>query len=238
MPGGLTLRAVWQQVPGIVGLAAPIVMGLAASTLIGVTDSVMLAPLGPLPVAAVGLTGAVAMLFFAAIYGLISALSVRIGAAWGAGKGRRISLILRAGLALGLLIGLGAALVMAALWPLLPLLGQPEEVIAALPTYWFFICAFLVPFSVLTAFKSAFEAVERPWLGAAFAFLAVAINVPLNYALIWGIGPFPQLGLTGAGVPPSSPRRWLWEPPSCGGSMRRRCGGCACAAPSSGGKSA
>lgn len=199
-PGGLTLRAVWQQVPGIVGLAAPIVMGLAASTLIGVTDSVMLAPLGPVPVAAVGLTGAMAMLFYAAIYGLISALSVRIGAAWGAGEERRISLILRAGLALGLLIGFGSALVMAALWPLLPLLGQPEEVIAAMPAYWFFICAFLVPFSVLTAFKSAFEAVERPWLGTAFAFLAVAINVPLNYALIWGIGPFPQLGLTGAGV--------------------------------------
>lgn len=200
MPGGLTLRAVWQQVPSIVGLAAPIVMGLAASTLIGVTDSIMLAPLGPVPVAAVGLTGAVAMLFFAAIYGLISALSVRIGAAWGAGERRRISLILRAGLALGLLIGVGAALVMAALWPLLPLLGQPEEVISAMSAYWFFICAFLVPFSVLTAFKSAFEAVERPWLGAVFAFLAVAINVPLNFALIWGIGPFPQLGLSGAGV--------------------------------------
>jgi MATE family multidrug resistance protein len=69
-----------------------------------------------------------------------------------------------------------------------------------MPGYWFFTCAFLVPFSVLTAFKSAFEAVERPWLGAAFAFLGVAINVPLNYVLIWGIGPFPQLGLTGAGV--------------------------------------
>jgi len=57
-----------------------------------------------------------------------------------------------------------------------------------------------VPFSILTAFKSAFEAVDKPWLGTAFAFLAVVINVPLNYALIWGIGPLPQLGLTGAGL--------------------------------------
>ena len=194
------LMAIWRQVPGILGLALPIVMGLAASTLIGVTDSVMLAPLGPVPLAAVGLTGAVAMLFYAAIYGMLSALSVRIGAAWGAGEGRRISTILRSGLALGLLVGLGGALAMGAIWFLLPFLGQPVEVIAAMPGYWFWICAFLIPFSVLTAFKSSFEAVDRPWLGTAFAFLGVAINVPLNYALIWGVGPLPQLGLTGAGL--------------------------------------
>lgn len=204
MPGASGMRldmgAIWAQVPGIVGLALPIVMGLAASTLIGVTDSLMLAPLGPVPLAAVGLTGAVAVLFYAAIYGVLSALSVRIGAAWGAGEGRRISGILRSGLALGLLVGVGGALLMGAFWPLLPLLGQPAEVLAAMPAYWACICAFLIPFSILTAFKSAFEAVERPWLGTAFAFLAVAINVPLNYALIWGIGPFPQLGLTGAGI--------------------------------------
>ena len=41
-------------------------------------------------------------------------------------------------------------------------------VIAAMPGYWFWICAFLIPFSVLTAFKSSFEAVDRPWLGTAF----------------------------------------------------------------------
>ena len=191
---------IWREVPGIVGLALPIVMGLAASTLIGVTDSLMLAPLGPVPLAAVGLTGAVAVLFYAAIYGLLSALSVRIGAAWGAGEGRAISGILRSGLALGALVGVGSALVMAALWPLLPLLGQPEEVIGAMRAYWFWICAFLVPFAILTAFKSAFEAVDRPWLGTAFAFLGVIVNVPLNYALIWGLGPLPQLGLTGAGL--------------------------------------
>lgn len=200
MTGRAMRAAIWRQVPGLVALALPIIIGLAASTLIGVTDSLMLAPLGPVPLAAVGLTGAVALLFYAAIYGLLSALSVRIGAAWGAGEGRRISTILRSGLALGLIVGLGAALIMAALWPLLPLLGQPDEVIAAMPGYWFWICAFMLPFAVLTAFKSAFEAVDRPWLGTGFAFVAVLINVPLNYALIWGIGPFPMLGLTGAGV--------------------------------------
>ncbi|MCU0901298.1 MAG: MATE family efflux transporter [Cypionkella sp.] len=194
------VRAAAREVPALFGLAVPIVIGLAASTLIGVTDSLMLAPLGPVPLAAVGLTGAVAVLFYAAIYGLLAALSVRIGAAHGAGARRAIPGILRAGLALGAVVGVGAALVMAAIWPLLPLLNQPPEVLAAMPAYWGWIAAFLVPFSILTAFKSAFEAVDKPWLGTAFAFLAVVINVPLNYALIWGIGPLPQLGLTGAGL--------------------------------------
>jgi multidrug resistance protein, MATE family len=31
----------------------------------------------------------------------------------------------------------------------------------------------------------------------ALPFLAVVINIPLNYALIWGVGPLPMLGLTG-----------------------------------------
>lgn len=192
--------AVGRQVPGIVGLALPIVIGLAASTLIGVTDSLMLAPLGAVPLAAVGLTNAVAVIFIAAIYGLLSALSVRIGHAHGARDFRRIPTLLRSGLVLGALVGVAGALAMGAIWMLLPLLGQPAEVLSAMPAYWAMIALFLIPFSLLTVFKSTFEAVGRPWLGTAFAFLAVLINVPLNYALIWGIGPLPMLGLTGAGI--------------------------------------
>ncbi len=188
------------EVRGILRLAVPIVAGLAASTLLGVTDSIMLAPLGPVPLAAVGITNAVAVILYAAIYGLLSALSVRIGTAWGAGAQRRVPFILRNGLALGAGAGLLGVLAMAALWPLLPYLGQPDEVIAAMPGYWAAIALMMIPFSVLTVFKSAFEAVDRPWLGTAFAFLAVAVNIPLNYALIWGLGPLPMLGLTGAGI--------------------------------------
>jgi multidrug resistance protein, MATE family len=65
---------------------------------------------------------------------------------------------------------------------------------------WVAISMLMLPFSVLTVFKATFEAVDRPWLGAGFAFLAVGINVPLNYVLIWGADPLPGLGLTGAGI--------------------------------------
>ncbi|OYX27195.1 MAG: hypothetical protein B7Z10_01045 [Rhodobacterales bacterium 32-66-7] len=196
----MPVRSLWREVPPTLGLAVPIVAGIGASTLLGVTDSVMLAPLGPLPLAAVGLTNAVAVILYAAIYGLLAALSVRIGAAHGAGQGRQIPAILRNGLVLGAVAGVAGMVLMLAVWPFLPLLGQPQEVLAILLPYWVTIALAMVPFSLLTVFKSTFEAVDRPWLGTGFAVLAVIINVPLNYALIWGIGPLPMLGLTGAGV--------------------------------------
>ncbi len=188
------------QMPGIFGLSVPIVAGLAATTLIGVTDSVMLAPLGTVPLAAVGLTGAVAVILYASVYGVMSALSVRIGVAHGAGTARDIPGLLRNGLALGAGVGVLATLTMAAIWPLLALMGQPPEVLAAMPVYYGCIALYMIPFAVLTAFKSAFEAVGRPWLGTGLAFLGVVINVPLNYLLIWGADPLPPLGLAGAGI--------------------------------------
>ena len=213
MSGGTAVRA---EIPGILGLSIPIVVGLGASTLLGVTDSLMLAPLGAVPLAAVGLTMAVAVIFFAAIYGLLQALSVRIGAAYGARQARQIPYILRNGLGLGALVGVAGAMAMGLFWLALPMLGQPADVLAALPGYWIAICLLLIPFSVLIVFKSAFEAVGKPWLGTAFSFVAVGVNIPLNYALIWGLGPLPALGLTGAGLASlvaetaALATAWLW----------------------------
>jgi len=188
------------EIPAILALAVPIVAGLGASTLLGVTDSVMLAPLGARPLAAVGISNAVAIILYAAIYGLLSAMSVHVGTAHGAGHGRRIPVILRNGLALGAIVGMCGTAIMLSVWPLLKYLGQPIEVLAIMFPYWLAISFVMLPFSILTAFKTTFEAIDRPWLGAGFAFLAVAINIPLNYSLIWGVGPLPQLGLTGAGI--------------------------------------
>ncbi|MCU0827902.1 MAG: MATE family efflux transporter [Tabrizicola sp.] len=194
------LRTIRREIPALLALAVPIVAGLGASTLLGVTDSVMLAPLGALPLAAVGITNAVAIILYATIWGLLSAMSVKVGTAHGAGQGRRIPALLRNGLALGWIVGVAGAALMLAVWPVLPWLGQPAEVLAIMFPYWAAMSLAMIPFSVLTVFKSTFEAVGRPWVGTGFAFLAVAINVPLNYALIWGLGPLPMLGLTGAGI--------------------------------------
>jgi multidrug resistance protein, MATE family len=201
VPGATSrLKMALDEVPGLVRLAVPLIVGLSASTLIGVTDTLMVAPLGTTPLAAVAVTGSILVVFYAAIYGLLSAFGVAVAQAWGARAHRSIPGLVRSGLMVGVLAGLGGSALMGLGWFALPLTGQPPEVLAILAPYWFSLSAMLVPFGVLIILKQLFEGIDRPWIGVAYSFLGVGINVPLNWLLIYGPGPLPALGLTGAGL--------------------------------------
>lgn len=194
-------RRGWRaEVVPLLSLATPLVIGLAASTLIGVTDTLMVAPLGETALAAVSLTSSVILIFYATVYGALSMLGVEVANAHGARTPRRISGIVRNGLVLGLIVGAAGTGLMAAILPLMDHAGQPPEVVAAMGAYWLCMAALIIPFALLTVLKQMFEAIDRPWTGVAFAFLGVIVNIPLNYALIYGAWGAPELGLTGAGV--------------------------------------
>jgi len=140
------------------------------------------------------------MIFYASIYGALSVVGVNVAHAYGAGDTRAIAREVRTGLAFAARLGCGGAIAMALALFLLPHVGQPAAVLAILPGYWLCTAALLIPFALLIVLKGLFDAIGRPWLGVAFAFLGVALNVPLNAMLIYGFGPLPALGLLGAGI--------------------------------------
>lgn len=184
------------EAPALVALAVPIMIGLASTTLHGVVDALMLGRLGAVPLAAAGLAAAASLIVVSAVWGVLSAVAVRVGHARGAGQNRQVCAILRNGLALGLIVGVAGAGAMALSWFALPLMGQPPEVIAAMPLYWAAMALVLIPFSVTAVFRCTFEAVGQPWLGVGVAAIALSAKVVLNPLLIWGAG----LGLLGAGL--------------------------------------
>lgn len=188
------------EIGPLIRLSLPIVAGLAASTLIGVVDTVMIAPLGTVPLAAASLTTAVIIIFYSALYGFVSAVGIEAAHRHGAGDAAGVAASLRAGLWLAGLAGLSGAGLMALVVLALPLLGQPAEVLAVILPYWLAMSGLLVPVALLMVISQVLNAMDRPWTAAGFAFLGVVLNVPLNYALIWGIGDWPGLGLLGAGL--------------------------------------
>lgn len=184
----------------LLSLALPIVAGLVCSALTGLMDSAVVAPLGNGALAAVSITASVMLVFIATLYGLTNATGVLAAQAFGAGNAAEVSGQRRAGWRLAIAAGLVAALLMGAVWPVLPALGQPQDVLAVMAGYWAWSAATLVPLALLLAYKQLFDAIDRP--GCALAVLAA--SVPLNAALsAWfvhgGLG-LPALGLVGAGL--------------------------------------
>ncbi|SLN36533.1 MATE family efflux transporter [Ruegeria meonggei] len=180
----------------LIQLAVPLMVGLAAALLIGVVDTVMISPLGTVPLAAAGVTTAVLIILISALWGVITAISVRISQAEGARDPARVALALRSGMLMCLLGGGGGAALMCVLFPLLGPLGQPQEVLGILLPYWMSMAIWIIPFTLFFGLKALFDAVGRPWTAVALSYLGVLINVPANYAFIHIF----DLGILGAGL--------------------------------------
>lgn len=190
------LDEVWR----LTTLATPIMIGLAAAVLIGVVDTIMIAPLGTKALAGASIAASVILIFYSALYGLVSVCGVLIAQAFGRKDDNAVSATVKVSLVVSLLGGLAGALFMIITLPLLPIIGQPQDVLDIIGPYWLAMSFALVPYALFYALKGLYDATDRAWLGVVFSFIAVVVNVPFNWVLIHGIGAWQGLGLLGAGL--------------------------------------
>ncbi len=207
-PGGVSDRGsrqsrfvmLWREIPRLATLAFPLIAGLTASTLNAIIDTVMLGPLGEVPLAVVSLTTSGLSILYAGLYGFMGPVAIFAGHAHGAADDPRVGAALHHGRALGALGGAIASALMIAALPLLWWMGQPEAVLEAMPAYWLCIAGSMAPFTVMLAYKQVYDSVDRAWLAMVLMLGGEALNVPLNWLLIYGHWGFPALGVTGAGI--------------------------------------
>lgn len=184
----------------LVTLATPIVVALAAAVLIGVIDTIMIAPLGTLALAGASIATSVILIFYSALYGLVSVCGVLIAQAFGAKDDGAVGVTVKASMLVSFLGGAGGALLMIAALPLLPAIGQPQDVLDIIRPYWLAMSFVLIPYAMFYALKGLYDATDRAWLGVVFSFIAVVVNIPFNWVLIHGIGSWEGFGLLGAGL--------------------------------------
>jgi MATE family multidrug resistance protein len=185
----------------VLRLATPVTLGMLTFTLLSVVDTAMLGRLGAVPLAAAGVAG---VLFFSVVFP-VSGISVGVQALtarrFGEENETECGQVLNTGVALCLT--LGVPLVIAAPWLariIAPLTSNDPEVLDAGTVYLhyrFLGAAFMLLNFTARGFFAGIGKTRHQLNGSA---LITAVNVLLDYLLIFGHAGFPRLGIQGAAI--------------------------------------
>ena len=191
-----------------IALALPMIIQNAVTNLVSFLDNIMVGQLGTEQMSGVAIVNQLIFVYNLAIFGAVSAASIFGAQYFGKGnhKGHMYSFRFK----------LYAALTVTALTILL-FVTKGESLISLYLTdtsgsgatgaalqygleYLIIMMAGLIPFAVNQAYATNIKETGQTLIPMIASFVAVGSNAILDYLLIFGIGPFPELGVQGAAL--------------------------------------
>ena len=179
-------------------LAVPLMAGQLSQMLMSLIDAAMVGRVGVVPLAAAAFANCLLGVPILLGVGLLTAVSVQVSQAHGAGRRAETGEVLRHGLVFSLVVGVA---LVAGVWlagSQLTRFGQPPEVAAAARGYFLIVGASLLPMLLTLALKQFSEALSHPVPPMLILMGSVVLNAALNWILIYGRWGVPALGLEGA----------------------------------------
>ncbi len=185
----------------IVLLSIPMVLEMAGEALFAVVDVFFVSRLGVGAVATVGLTESVMTLIYSLAWGMgmgiTAVVARRIGEKDEAGASRAAMQGVLLAFALGLLLAVPGMLYAPAI---LRIMGAEAAVIEEGSAYTAIMFGSNVVILLLFGINAIFRGAGNALVAMTSLWVANIINCILDPLLIFGIGPFPELGVTGAAV--------------------------------------
>ncbi len=182
-------------------LSVPMMLEMSMESVFAVVDVFFVLKLGPAAAATVGLTEAMLTLLYAIAIGLSMGTTAMVARRIGEGDPRAAGLVavqaIGLGIALAVLVGLGGGL---GARGLLGLMGGTGEILESGSIYTRIIFGGNVTIFLLFLINAVFRGAGDPSMAMRSLILANGINIVLDPCLIFGLGPFPEMGLAGAAV--------------------------------------
>lgn len=185
----------------VVLLAIPMVLEMAMESVFAVTDIFFVSKLGPAAIAAVGLTESM----LAVVYSLAMGLGTAVTAVVARRIGEKDPDGAAHAAAQGVLLGIVVAIVLGGLGSffapqLLAMMGASPDVLAVGTGFARVMLGGEASVILLFLLNAAFRGAGDAAIAMRVLLISNAINIVLGPCLIFGVGPFPELGVTGAAI--------------------------------------
>ncbi len=180
-------------------LAVPMVLEMSMESIFAVVDAYFVGRLGPAAVASIGLTESLMVVIYTVAMGLSIGVTATVARRIGEKAPDSAARAAVQGLLLGLLLSAVLGLVGAVFaGELLTLMGADAEVLAMGTGFARVSLACNSAVFLLFLINAAFRGAGDAAVAMRVLVLGNAINIVLDPLLIFGVGPFPELGIEGA----------------------------------------
>ena len=187
--------------PLLVSMALPMVLSMTVNALYNIVDSFFVAQISEQAMTALSLVYPVQNMINAIAIGFGVGINALIALYSGAGDRCRADTAATHGLVFSILHGLIAAVVCIAMMPGFLRLFTGDEAVIALGVRYSSIAFFFAPVIMAgLCFEKLFQAVGRMNETMAALLCGSITNIILDPVLIFGLGPFPMLGISGAAL--------------------------------------
>lgn len=189
-------------------LAIPMILQNAITNLVSFLDNIMVGQLGTEQMSGVAIVNQLIFVYNLAIFGAVSAASIFGAQYFGKGNHKGHMYSFRFKLYAALLVTGGAVLLFLTKGSALISLyltdtvgnGATEAALQYGMEYLVIMMAGLIPFAVNQSYATNIKETGQTFIPMLASFVAVGTNAILDYLLIFGIGPFPEMGVQGAAL--------------------------------------
>ena len=175
-------------------------VGQIGTVLVSFADTFMIGHYGVRELAAASFVNNLTMILVLAGLGFSLGLTPLVSDAESKGDRRGVGALLKAGLKLSSLFAAAMAAILTILYLNLGRMGQPEELLPLIRSYYIVVAISILATYFFNTFKQFTDGTMRPTVSMIIIITSNLLNIAGNYVLIYGKCGFSELGLLGAGI--------------------------------------